>query len=53
MVEDMELKLRQILETIYFGKTKDIANELRQSMSAHDLKKRMEAQQQITGAINR
>mgnify|MGYP005992898929 CR=1 FL=1 len=53
MVEEMEYKLRQILETIYFGKTKDIANELRQVMSAHDLKKRMETQQQITGAMKR
>jgi len=53
MVEEMEYKLRQTLETIYFGKTKDIANELRQAMSAHDLKKRMEVQQKITGAMNR
>ena len=53
MVEDMEYRLRQILETIYFGKTKDIANELRQSMSSHDLKKRMEVQSKITGAMNR
>eukprot|EP00178_Gracilaria_changii_P022236 TRINITY_DN6594_c1_g1_i1.p1 TRINITY_DN6594_c1_g1~~TRINITY_DN6594_c1_g1_i1.p1 ORF type:complete len:271 (+),score=40.71 TRINITY_DN6594_c1_g1_i1:64-876(+) len=29
MVEEIEIKLRQQLETIYFGKTKDIANELR------------------------
>jgi len=29
MVEDMEFKLRQTLETIYFGKTKDIVNNLR------------------------
>merc|ERR1711963_441332 len=53
MVEEMEYRLRQILETIYFGKTKDIANELRQAMSAHDLKKRMEAHSKITGAMNR
>uniref|UniRef100_A0A6U3B7L6 F-actin-capping protein subunit beta n=1 Tax=Paramoeba aestuarina TaxID=180227 RepID=A0A6U3B7L6_9EUKA len=34
MVEDMEMKLRTSLETIYFGKTKDIVNELRQASGA-------------------
>mmetsp|Transcript_28253 Transcript_28253/g.79023 ORF Transcript_28253/g.79023 Transcript_28253/m.79023 type:complete len:270 (+) Transcript_28253:158-967(+) len=29
MIEEMENTLRQSLETIYFGKTKDIANDLR------------------------
>jgi len=53
MVEEMEIKMRQTLETIYFGKTKDVANELRQSTSAHELKKRMEMQNQISGAMNR
>jgi len=53
LVENMEYKLRQILETIYFGKTKDIANELRQQVSAHELKKRLEVQQQINSAMPR
>jgi len=53
MVEKMEYKLRQILETIYFGKTKDIANELRQSISSKELKKRMEIQSQIAGQMPR
>lgn len=34
MVEDMEMKLRNSLETIYFGKTKDIVNELRNASGA-------------------
>jgi len=33
MVEDMEIKLRLTLEQIYFGKTKDILNELRSFVS--------------------
>jgi len=53
MVENMEYKLRQILETIYFGKTKDIANELRQQVSSKELKKRMDMQQQIAGQMPR
>lgn len=34
MVEDMEIKLRLTLEQIYFGKTKDILNELRSFVNA-------------------
>lgn len=33
MVEDMEIKLRQTLHTIYFGKTKDIVQTLRSTIS--------------------
>ena len=33
MVEDMENKIRQTLNSIYFGKTKDILNSLRNSES--------------------
>ncbi|TYJ56677.1 hypothetical protein B9479_002607 [Cryptococcus floricola] len=29
MVEDMELKMRNLLSAVYFGKTKDVVNELR------------------------
>jgi len=49
MVEDMEIKLRTTLEQIYFGKTKDIANQLRQVMSSNVLKQ----QQDIQSAINK
>jgi capping protein beta len=53
MVEDMELKLRNTLETIYFGKTKDIANELRQMVSTGVLKQRANIQKQIGSAMGR
>jgi capping protein beta len=51
MIEDMELKLRTTLQTIYFGKTKDIVNELRQVVPVSVLKSRSALQQQIAGAI--
>lgn len=38
LVEDMEIKLRMTLETIYFGKTKDIANQLRSMMGSSVMK---------------
>ena len=36
MVEEMENKIRQTLNSIYFGKTKDILNSLRNSESLQD-----------------
>jgi len=43
MVEDMELKLRNTIEFIYFGKTKDVMNELRSYIGvtrAEEMKKK-------------
>jgi len=48
MVEDMEIKLRQTLETIYFGKTKDIINsELRSALSSAVLSQRQALQSEL------
>jgi len=48
MVEDMEIKLRQTLETIYFGKTKDIVNsELRSMLSASVMDQRRALQGEL------
>lgn len=51
MVEDMELKLRTTLQTIYFGKTKDIVNELRQMINVSTLNVRSALQAEIGRAI--
>ncbi|WWC69275.1 uncharacterized protein I206_103213 [Kwoniella pini CBS 10737] len=37
MVEDMEIKMRNLLSSVYFGKTKDVINDLR-SQSGLELK---------------
>ncbi|KAK6903108.1 capping protein (actin filament) muscle Z-line, beta [Kwoniella mangroviensis CBS 10435] len=37
MVEDMEIKMRNLLSSVYFGKTKDVINELR-SQSGLEMK---------------
>mmetsp|Transcript_4015 Transcript_4015/g.6018 ORF Transcript_4015/g.6018 Transcript_4015/m.6018 type:complete len:270 (+) Transcript_4015:59-868(+) len=47
MVEDMELQLRNTIETIYFGKTMDIANELRQAVGVAHIKRQQANQRQI------
>jgi len=47
MVEDMEIKLRLTLEQIYFGKTKDIVNELRSFVNASVLNQQRSLSKQI------
>jgi len=53
MVEDMEIKLRTTLEQIYFGKTKDIANELRSATSTSVMNQRKDLQRQIGNTIGK
>lgn len=35
MVEDMELKMRNLLQEVYFGKAKDVVGDLRSESSQH------------------
>jgi len=51
MVEDIEINLRNTLEQIYFGKTKDIASQLRQIMSSNVLKQQQNMQSSIKAAL--
>eukprot|EP01116_Phalansterium_solitarium_P025285 TRINITY_DN958_c0_g1_i1.p1 TRINITY_DN958_c0_g1~~TRINITY_DN958_c0_g1_i1.p1 ORF type:complete len:274 (+),score=16.90 TRINITY_DN958_c0_g1_i1:144-965(+) len=47
MVEDMEIKIRTTLEQIYFGKTKDIVNELRSVLGSTTMNQRKELSKAI------
>jgi len=53
MVEEMENKLRTTLEQIYFGKTKDIVNELRSTTSTATMNARKQLQQQIGTSLGK
>jgi capping protein beta len=53
MIEDMEIRLRNTIEIIYFGKTKDIANMLRQSVKVSETRQKQLMQKQIGGSIGR
>jgi len=53
MVEDMEIKLRQTLETIYFGKTKEVANTLRSAMSSTERSARANFSAEVGAAVGR
>eukprot|EP01121_Diplochlamys_sp_Union-15-3_P020219 TRINITY_DN782_c0_g1_i1.p1 TRINITY_DN782_c0_g1~~TRINITY_DN782_c0_g1_i1.p1 ORF type:complete len:271 (-),score=52.87 TRINITY_DN782_c0_g1_i1:60-872(-) len=52
MVEGMENKLRQTLDTIYFGKTKDICNDLRQIVGVSVLKQRKDLSKQLGNQLS-
>lgn len=53
MVEDMENKIRNTLNEIYFSKTKDIVNGLRSIQSLSDQKAQAAMKQDLAAALQR
>lgn len=53
MVEDMENKIRNTLNEIYFGKTKDIVNGLRSIQSLTDQRANEAIRQDLVAALQR
>ena len=51
MVEDMELKLRNAITDIYFGKTRDIVNDLRSLGNLSDAGKMAEIQSEVVKGL--
>ncbi|KAJ3403326.1 hypothetical protein CcCBS67573_g07062 [Chytriomyces confervae] len=51
IIEDMEIKMRNALHEIYFGKTKDIANDLRSVQSLAEAKKQADIQAELVGKL--
>ena len=51
LVEDMEFKIRHSLQEIYFGKTKDITNDLRSLNSLEETRKQQKLQAQLIGEM--
>ncbi|KAI8816984.1 F-actin-capping protein subunit beta [Fimicolochytrium jonesii] len=51
IVEDMELKLRNALQVIYFGKTKDITNDLRSVNPLGDARRQAAIQSELIGKL--
>lgn len=52
LVEDMESKLRNSLQEVYFGKTKDIVNDLRSVVSLREKKEQLSIQQELIGQLH-
>lgn len=53
MVEDMENKIRNTLNEIYFGKTKDIVNGLRSVQPLADARQQAALRQDLAAALQR
>jgi len=53
MVEAMEYNMRNTLQEIYFGKTKNIVNELRSISSLEDEKKKMLFTKDLMSRLNK
>lgn len=51
MVEDMENKIRNTLNEIYFGKTKDIVNGLRSIQTLSDQRQQASMRQDLAKAL--
>lgn len=52
MIEDMEIKMRQTLQDIYFGKTKDIVNDLRSVQSLAEKSKQNNMQRELASKLS-
>ncbi|KAI1106678.1 F-actin capping protein, beta subunit [Jackrogersella minutella] len=53
LVEDMELKMRNLLQEVYFGKAKDVVGDLRSVGSLSEGAREKEAHQELIGSMMR
>ncbi|KAI2465046.1 F-actin capping protein, beta subunit [Annulohypoxylon bovei var. microspora] len=53
LVEDMELKMRNLLQEVYFGKAKDVVGDLRSVGSLSEGAKEKEAHKELIGSMTR
>ncbi|KAI0395747.1 F-actin-capping protein subunit beta [Xylariaceae sp. FL0594] len=53
LVEDMEIKMRNLLQEVYFGKAKDVVGDLRSLGSLSESAKDREAHKDIIGSMRR
>jgi capping protein beta len=53
LVEDMELKMRNLLQEVYFGKAKDVVGNLRSIGSLSEGQRDRDTQREIIGSLQR
>jgi capping protein (actin filament) muscle Z-line, beta len=53
MIEDMEIKMRNLLQEVYFGKTRDVVFELRNIESLAKVKMQRDLQRELAGLIKK
>ncbi|KDQ14930.1 hypothetical protein BOTBODRAFT_32292 [Botryobasidium botryosum FD-172 SS1] len=53
MIEDMEIKMRNALQEVYFGKTKDIVFDLRSTQNLENARNARRLQQELVGFMKK
>lgn len=53
MIEDMEIKMRNLLQEVYFGKTRDIVFDLRSIEGLERARQQKALQKELVGFIKR
>jgi len=53
MIEDMEIKMRNLLQDVYFGKTRDIVYDLRSLESLERARRQRELQKELVGFMKK
>lgn len=53
MIEDMEIKMRNLLQEVYFGKTRDIVFDLRTIEGLERARQQKALQKELVGFIKR
>lgn len=51
IIEDMELKMRNALQDVYFGKTRDIVNEVRSDTDLSEVKRQDNVRKELIGKL--
>jgi capping protein beta len=53
MIEDQEIKMRNLLQDVYFGKTRDVVHDLRSLDSLESARRQRELQKELVGLMKR
>jgi len=53
MIEEMEIKMRNLLQEVYFGKTRDVVYDLRSLDNLEKARRQRELQKELVGFIKR
>jgi len=53
MIEDQEIKMRNLLQDVYFGKTRDVVHDLRSLESLEKARRQRELQKELVGLMRK
>ena len=53
MVEEQEIKMRNLLQEVYFGKTRDVVRDLRSMDDLEKARKQRDLQKELVGLMKK